>query len=206
MPKPVRKTFLLNDDEDMIVSAGGVILYRVKKGNVELLIAESRGLYEDLGGCVDKEDVDIFETVAREAFEESNELISKSKIKKRLKKDVRFCYSKRSKYVTYIIKANTDEAKLKSDDFGDKEIHDDIFRKIKWLPLDVFLSKDIIDHKLNFRLKNKKLFEILTDIKNQNKLGISIFTDSSDELREIIRSEIAKKKKNELKNKELSKK
>ena len=54
MPKPVRKTFLLNDDEDMIVSAGGVILYRVKKGNVELLIAESRGLYEDLGGCVDK--------------------------------------------------------------------------------------------------------------------------------------------------------
>jgi hypothetical protein len=182
MSKKDKKIFYLSDDKVVgeEISAGGVILYRFKNGNMELLLVENRGLYEDLGGRVDKADKDIYSTVAREANEESNKLLSKSKIKKRIK-DAPFAYMKRSKYIVYIIKANTDEIKLKSIDFGDKEIHDDIFRKVKWIPLDIFLSKDIIAHKLNFRLKNKSLFTKLIEIKKTNKLGITVFTDSSDE-------------------------
>jgi hypothetical protein len=180
MSKKDRKTFYLNDDTDMPILAGGVIIYRIKKGNMEVLVSENRGLYEDLGGMVDKSDKDIYVTVAREANEESNEMLSKSKIKKRIKIAPYF-YMKRSKYIVFIIKANLDEELLISDDFGDREIHDNFARKIKWIPIDIFLSNDIVKYKLNFRLKNRALFTKLNQIKNENKLNISIFTDSSDE-------------------------
>ena len=160
--KDKRKSFYLDKDTDKPLYAGGVILYRFVKNNMELLLADSRGAYEDLGGCIDQEDKDIFTTVAREAYEESNKLLSKSKIKKRLK-EAPYMYATKSKYVVYIIEANDDEVKLKSSDFGNKELHDDIFRTISWVPLEKFLLPEVVKYKLNWRLKNK-LLRLITHI------------------------------------------
>lgn len=179
MSKQIRKTFYLDKEKEKPVTAGGVIIYRFIKKNMELLLVEGRGVYEDLGGRADDDDKDILTTVAREATEESNNLLSKSKIKKRLK-DASYIYMPKCKYVVYIIKANDEEEKLVSSDFGDKEMHDDVFRKVKWVPAEIFLSPDVIKHKLNFRLKTKTLFNKIKEIINDKKLDGNMLSDNSD--------------------------
>ena len=178
MSKQNRKTFYLDKEKEKPVTAGGVLLYRFIKKNMELLLVEGRGVYEDLGGRVDDNDKDIYATVAREASEESNSLLNKSKIKKRLKV-AQYVYMTKCKYVIYIIKADENEEKLVSNDFGEKEKHDDVFRTVKWIPVDTFLLPDIIRHKLNFRLKSKALFDKLKEIVNDKKLDANMLSDSS---------------------------
>lgn len=175
-----RKTFYYEDNKDLAITAGGVIVYRSVKGKTDLLLVESRGVYEDLGGRTDDDDDTIFTTISREAEEESNELLNKRSIKKRLKK-AESVHIPKSKYVVYIIKATEDESILKSADFGDKEIHDNISRKIKWISLSKFLSPDVIKYKLNFRLKSKTLFTKLKDIDVSEKMKINMMLVSSDE-------------------------
>ena len=178
MSKQNRKTFYLDKEKEKPVTAGGVILYRFVKKNMELLLVEGRGVYEDLGGRTDNDDKDIYTTVAREASEESNNLLSKSKIKKRIKV-APYIYMAKCKYVIYVIKADENEEKLISSDFGEKEEHDDVFRKVKWIPVDTFLLPDIIKHKLNFRLKSKALFDKIKEIINDKKLDGNMLSDSS---------------------------
>jgi 8-oxo-dGTP pyrophosphatase MutT (NUDIX family) len=164
----MRKTFYINDNESVCpVMAAGVLIYKVKKNIVSVLLSKSRDVYEDLGGRVDLDDDTIFDTVVREAFEETNENIDKSKIKKRLKTAEHF-YTKKSKYVVYLIKANNKEKKLKSVDFGEKEIHDNIYRKIKWTKIYDMMDSSKI--KLNFRLLNKKLLDKLKSIQDEYEL------------------------------------
>jgi hypothetical protein len=174
-----RKTFYIDDDEDKPITAGGVIIYRFGKKGMELLLVESRGTYEDLGGRVDDEDKNIYTTVSREAYEESNYLLNKSSIKKRIKKKPRFAYAKRSKYIVYMIESTEEEADLVSKEFGDRELHDDILRKIKWIPLKKFLSNEIVQYKLNFRLKNAILFNILKDIEKDKKNDFNMFSNKT---------------------------
>jgi len=169
--KKNRKIFYLNDDPEKELTAGGVLIYKFTDGKLKLLIQESRGLYEDLGGRADDDDKNIHSTIAREAYEESNKLLKKKSIKERLSK-AEYVYSKPNKYIVYVIKASDEEVNLKSKDFGSKEEHDDIDRTIKWISLDKFLESDIIKYKLNFRLKNKNLFDILTKLQgSKNKLS-----------------------------------
>lgn len=177
MSKQKRKIFYLSDDKPIM--SGGLLLYRFIKNEMELLLVEGRGFYEDLGGRVDDDDKDIFSTVSREAFEESNELLNKRSIKSRIK-NAPYVYVPKYKYIVYILKANENEASLKSKDFGTKEIHDDIHRTIKWINLDTFLMPEIIKHKLNFRLKSSQLFNKLKEIRNDKKLDYNMFTDSSN--------------------------
>lgn len=173
--KVEKKTFMI---DDQIVTSGGVLLYRFKKNTMELLMVESRGGIEDLGGRIDKSDRSIYTTVAREAFEETNELLDKDSIKKRIK-NAPYAYMARSKYIVYIIPANPDEVLLTTDDFGDTEICDNIKRKIKWIPISTFLMPEIIKHKLNWRLKNKALFDIVKKINDNKKADKCMFTDTS---------------------------
>ena len=74
------------------------------------------------------------------------------RIKERLI-DARHIYTPRSKYVTYLINASKEESELTSEQFGYTEIHDNIPRKVKWVPTSTLLSPDIIRYKLNMRLK-----------------------------------------------------
>lgn len=166
------------EKQEKPIRAGGVILYRFNKTTIDLLIAENRGFYEDLGGCTDEGDKDIYHTVAREAYEESNKLIKRKRLIKRLKESYPI-YNARSKYVIFVVKATDKEAKLKSSDFGDMEIHDGIKRKIKWIKLDEFMMKDVISIKLNFRMKHRDLFTKLNSIKIDKQLSKSMFSKSS---------------------------
>ena len=142
------------------ITAGGVILYRIKDNELQLLLMTNRGKYEDLGGTSENKDKDILNTVAREVSEESNQLIDKKSILDRIKISD-YILSKTSKYILFIIKANKYESELVSEQFGDKEIHDDIPRIIDWIPLSEFLNSETIKNKLNFRLKNRNIFEYL---------------------------------------------
>ena len=168
---PDRPTFYLDDEETQPIRAGGVLLYRNNEGSIDLLLVENRGYYEDLGGCTDTDDKDFYDTVARETEEESNKMIKYKSIHKRIR-DAAYIYMERSKYIVFIVEATERESKLKQADFGSKEIHDDFERTIKWIPMDVFFGQDIIQHKLNFRLKNKKLFDKLKLINTDAKLSI----------------------------------
>jgi len=173
-----------NDDEDVVVSAGGVILYRINNNQLELLMMTNRGKYEDLGGTTDNRDKDIYDTIAREVWEESNELIDEKSIRSRieamaLEKDM--IISKTSKYVLFIMKANSSEKKLTSEQFGDREIHDDIPRTVDWISIDEFLKKETIKDKLNFRLKNKNVFDYLRKLNPNQPLVQPLVQESVQE-------------------------
>lgn len=179
MDKTQKKIFYLNDDANKPITSGGVIIYRFVKNNMELLLSDTRNNYEDLGGLIDQKDKDILSTISREAFEESNNLLKKTSIKNRLK-NASYIYIPKCKYVVYVIKANKSEEKLTSANFGDKELHDNIDRKIKWIPLDIFLLPETIKYKLNWRLKSKILYDKLKEIKNDIKLDVNMFSSSQE--------------------------
>jgi len=169
--KKDRKTFYIDEKETQSIRAGGVLLYRIVDGRVDILLMNNKGCYEDLGGCTDDDDDDLYDTVSREVYEESNKKISKKSICKRIH-TADYIYMPRSKYIIFILEATKDEAELTQYDFGTKEIHDNFERTIQWIPLDIFLSQDIIKYKLNFRLKNKQLFTKLRELNTGAKLTI----------------------------------
>lgn len=169
--------FNLDEDDKKPVTAGGVLFYRKGiSGDIELLLVHSRGQLEDLGGRVDEDDESIYDAVSREVKEESNKMFSKHKVLKRVKKCKDYIYMPKSKYVVYILKAGKKESKYVSDDFGDREIHDDIARTINWVPLKHFLKKEIIEHKLNWRLKSRQLFDKLKQIQSSLVVHKSVFS------------------------------
>ena len=162
-----RNTFYYNENKDDEIKAGGLLIYKIENNEIFLLLIENRGLYEDIGGCSDIEDDSIYETIIREVEEETNHVIKKENINNLLEKNEEF-YNKKCKYLLLIIKANDFLENLNSEQFGDKEIHDNINRKIKWISINEFFDKNILKYKINFRLKNKILFEKLEKIKKDN--------------------------------------
>lgn len=173
-PKKDNRPVFKLDGQD--VKAGGIIFYRYGTKSIDLLLSASERSMDDLGGCTDIEDPDIYYTVAREVEEESNKKFNKKNLIKRLKQEsTQYIYTPKSKYVIFILKASDDEKKFKKEDFGEKEIHDNIERQVKWIPLEFFLQSDTIQNKLNWRLRNAKLFNIFKEIKNK-KFGGNIFS------------------------------
>lgn len=160
--------FNLNDND---ICAGGTVLYRIIKNkgelqtdveNIELLLVKNRGAYEDLGGKIDENDSNIYETVAREMKEESNDLIDYNSILERIKIKVPI-YVKRSKYAIFLIEANNSEKELTSTMFGTREIHDNINRTVHWISLSDFY-KFARQKEVNFRLMNKSFFDALHNL------------------------------------------
>lgn len=169
-----RKTFYLHEKSENPITAAGIILYKKENDKIYLLLIESRGGYEDLGGKVDLDDTTVYDTISREAYEESNYLLDQDNIKRRLNRS-KYAYIKNSKYVTYVVNADENESQMTSDMFGDYEIHDNIPRKILWVPINVFLRKEIIKYKLHPRLKNNFLFHILREIEKEELIFWDIF-------------------------------
>jgi len=144
-------------------SAGGVLLY--DKNLNFFMIISSRG-FEDFGGKMDKKDKDIYECVAREAFEESNEILNKLSIKRRIKK-VKPIYNEKSKYLLFVIPMTKKEEKIDVSEFGKMEKHDKIKRIVEKVPIENLLSSNFIKNKLFFRLKNKNILKYLFDLKKK---------------------------------------
>lgn len=159
MKKHIRVTKYLDNDISKNITAGGLILYKKdKSGNLKLLLIKKKGMYEDIGGKIDLEDETIYDTVAREVEEETNNVISSNSIIERIKKAPYF-YSSHSKYVIFVVKANSNERHLRKEDFGETELHDDIERTIKWTSFRKFMK-----NKMNGRMRIKQLFDKLYEL------------------------------------------
>lgn len=146
--KTYRSTFYYNNDKSKPIRAGGVIIYRKINHKIDFLLIKknhnSIEQYEDIGGKTDIYDINEFDTISREVFEETNSVINQEVIRYQLTKSSNI-YVPYSKYLLYLIEANVYERNLKSIHFGNKEIHDDIDRTIVWIDINSYL-----DNKLNF--------------------------------------------------------
>lgn len=146
------------------IRAGGVMFYKKNDDNIELLMIhnQDRNRYEDFGGCTDEKDKSIEETIAREVEEESNGVFKKNDIIQRLR-FARRAYCNSSKYLMYFVQVNNIEAEFTSNQFGDKETHDNISRTINWYPLEDVLKADFIQN-LNPRVNNKYVIKVLENL------------------------------------------
>ena len=169
--KNIKKIFFItNNEEDIALSAGGVIFYKITDGELFLLLSYSREKYEDLGGRCDINDKDIFDTIAREVEEESNKLILRDAVLKRIKNNSKYAICKQSKYMVHFIKANCSEMKLSTEDFGKVEFHENLPRTIHWLNVkDVLKEMD----KFNFRLRNNNVISLINRINPKGKKSLS---------------------------------
>jgi len=156
-----RPTFYYMNDQTKPIRAGGVLLFKYKKSNVELLMIKKTHqlTYEDIGGKTSIYDNDIYETITREVSEETNNLINSNIIKKQIFSS-KCVYMPHAKYLLIIVKANHYERKLKEKDFGDKEINDDIDRTLEWVNLNDFLDNKL---KVNPRLHSIELKEYFNE-------------------------------------------
>jgi 8-oxo-dGTP pyrophosphatase MutT (NUDIX family) len=156
----IRKTIYLDDDDAKPVTAGGVMIYKKTTNGLKVLVIETRGKYEDIGGKIDPMDNDIPSTVAREVEEETNAVIKAEDIIERIR-NAPYVYVSNSKYVIYIVKATSHEFHLKKEAFGDKENHDGCNRTIGWILREELTRPIIVQCKMNWRIKNKHLFDKL---------------------------------------------
>ena len=200
--KDDRPTFSFNNNEDMPVKAGGVLFYRFNKDAMDLLLVDNEGTLEDLGGCTDAKDTDIYKTVSREVDEESNGKFKRNNIEKRIRVAEEYVYIPRSKYIIFLEEVTDKEAKLKMTDFGNREIHDDIPRKVKWVPLTIFLTQEVIQHKLNWRLKHKHLFDKLKQIKSDKSTSKNMFSEETRDASDSEDEKTVKTKKKSTKKKD----
>lgn len=170
-----KKIFYLHQDSNLPIIAGGIILYKIFNNNVYLLLIDKNGIFEDLGGKTNARDETIQDTVSREAYEESNYLIDLNSVKKRLQAS-NYVYNPNSKYITYLIQANNKEIQLKENDFSNKEIQENIPRKIKWISLNTLLNPNIIKYRIACRLKHKNFFDQIKIIK-KNMMEWDVITE-----------------------------
>ena len=160
-PINIRPTFYLDEEKQIELRAGGVLFYKFNedKTNFDLLLIYSRNNYEDFGGCTDAIDKDILDTVSREVDEESNNIFKKDIIRNKIK-DLDPIYIKHCKYALYFIELIED---YNPEDFGTKEIHDNINRTVEWVSYDNFSNDDFIKI-LNFRLKSHDVLNYLKNL------------------------------------------
>lgn len=159
--KCLRKIFNFRDDKDMPIMAAGVLLYRYDDNKLKVLTINKKDrkkqdIVEDLGGKIEQTDDTLYDTIIREAYEESNGLIKINK--ERLEKS-NILYMNHCKYALALIEATSNECVLKKDDFGNREIKDDIDRTIDWMDYEEFKNAAISP-----RLGKYTLFSVMSKI------------------------------------------
>jgi 8-oxo-dGTP pyrophosphatase MutT (NUDIX family) len=198
--KEDRKTFYHNDDKDKPIRAAGIILYKIINNDVELLLIKCKERYEDFGGKVDNNDENVYETISREAAEESNYKLDRESIKERLENNNPI-YVEHGKYLLYIIEANEDEKLLLSNDFGDKETYENVDRTVEWLSKDKYLN----DVTLNPRLKHKLIYNTIKQL-NEKQLNEKQLNEKQLNEKQLNEKQLNEKQLNEkqLNEKQLS--
>ena len=170
--KPRKFKFHHKNDESSPIAATGSMIYKFHEGEMFLLMIDKSSRFEDLGGKVDSTDESIYFSAAREIEEETNGAIKKESIIKRLENSsTKSLYLFSSKYLLFFTKATEDEEKLKKENIGNVEKNDNIKRTVYWISRKSLLESKL-KKKVNFRLYNKKIYEILEKIdqkENQQK-------------------------------------
>lgn len=142
-----RKTFFINNKP---VRAAGVLFYRqvpasVPLDRIEVLVQTNHTTdqgYEDLGGKVDHDDLDVIDTAAREVSEETNAIISRDCVRNQiLYSNVPPIISSR-KYALFVLFANSYERRLTGDDFSNYESNNENHfpRSVEWVSLSTLLK------------------------------------------------------------------
>ena len=88
--------------------------------------------------------------------EESNCKLTANYVRS-LAQDNEILYIPNSKYGLLILQL---DEKLDCQIFGEKEIHDNIYRTVEWINIDTFLKEDFYD-KLHIRLRSDNIFEFI---------------------------------------------
>jgi hypothetical protein len=140
LEKSNRKVFCLDDTR--MIYAGGVLLYKFIDDQIYFLMiySDRRKAHEDIGGKVDNNDTTIYNTVIREAFEETNQII---KLNKETLISSPYFYNDNGKYILYLVEANYEQSKTTKEDFGPVELYENIERIIEWVKCDDFIQKNI---------------------------------------------------------------
>lgn len=151
------------------IKAGGVLFYQFNKQNeLQLLLINKNGIYEDFGGKTEFIDSSIFDTITREVIEESNNVLNNEFFKDKLSYNQKHIYIKKSKYLLFLIKL---EQHYDLNNFGNMEIINNIPRTVELI--DYIDFKNI---KLHIRLINNnainKIKNQLYKIANNHKVNI----------------------------------
>lgn len=149
---PSRQVFYYNGDYSKPILAGGVIFYRYIGMQLQLLMIYKGNVIEDIGGKTEFNDLSIYDTVAREVSEETNGIVNSIVIYNQLLYSP-CVYMPNCKYVTFFVKSNSYESMLTSENFGDKEIKFNLFRKIMWINI-----ADIHKYKTAHRVNLKNIY------------------------------------------------
>ena len=148
------------------VTAGGLLIHNKQNNKYLLQYNYNKNRWDDFGGKVDWGDNNIFDTIIRETYEESNYLIANKNNKINFNK-CSFYYIKDCKYFLTIIDSNN--IKICGDllEYGEIEQSGGYKRKLEWININ---NKNKIN--LNGRLKyyfNKKYIKISIDKDKNNK-------------------------------------
>ncbi len=143
------------------ISACGCLIYKIENNKVKLLLIKysnqkKNNKLDDFGGKVDDEDNSVFETIARETSEETNNLISKKYVfDKIISNEYTSYYTSSAKY--YFIAIQCDSSFYPNTRvFGKEETYEKIPREIRWF--DYVTNKKKLANRL---LNNKNLVEYL---------------------------------------------
>ncbi len=156
----MRPTFYINSSP---IRASGVLFFRKINTSVELLMINNpyNNYFEDIGGKTDPKDKNIFDTVARETEEETNEIINIPKVKTMLtsKNNIKRFYIPQSKYMLYIIECDDELKNLTSEMFGNIEFHTGYERTIEWIS-----KSQYFEINKNPRLIDRRLDRFILDL------------------------------------------
>lgn len=152
--------------DNFVIYAGGLLIYKVDEDNkIWILMIKSKGSYEDFGGKVDIEDKSIIDTVIRESSEESNNLLDSEYLREKITKgDCSKLILDKCKYILYIVKSSENDLLLRSEDFGDKEEYEGIYRTVEWVDIELIIKKELDIHP---RLKFYEFRKLIIDTKNK---------------------------------------
>lgn len=131
MSAPAKKPVLFFGKKP--VKACGIIL--VHHSEEPYFLLQKRGkYYEDFGGRIEPTDRTVFDTMIREAQEESNYRFDPVSLYQRLCATPFFYYHKKANYLYAVLHATDEEVCLSDGDFGQKETYQNIERQVTWVP------------------------------------------------------------------------
>ncbi len=184
-----------------MLRAGGILLYKIVNNEIILLMIYNKGKLEDIGGRTNAIDGTIYDTIAREVVEESNNIFNKDDIKNRINDNIHQpIIHSHSKYMLFLVPLINDEYNLTEEIFGTVELHGNIERIFKWINL-TDLAKNNLNRRLQIVFKDiKKQFNKIipstgrisgwscyNNLNNQNKTRVNakLWCDFSKEDKDI---------------------
>ena len=159
------KTFEKSNNPKYPVTAAGILFYKLKAGRLYLLLISyedpARRLLDDFGGKTDCVDDTIFDTICREAAEETNSIV---KVDRKSILSMPAFYNAKAKYYLVLQRLNSGAYQSPSI-FGDVEDTNNIKRTINW-----YEYSERLKPRLCYRLKGcTVLLKFLDNLRLKNE-------------------------------------